>query len=203
MSNSLLGNHPKGLAFILSAPAGTGKTTLAHKLVKEFPCVKTSISYTTRQPRVGEVDGRDYFFISKEEFEKKIEQHEFLEYAKVFDHYYGTSKKALVNELEKGYHTVLVIDTQGAKKIIQDDFAAISIFVSPPSIDELKRRLVSRGTDSPESIKTRLSWAEQELEMASLYDYNIVNNDLNIAYEILRCIVIAEEHRNVRRKNGT
>lgn len=202
MSNSqaLIGNLQRGLAFILSAPAGTGKTTLVYRLLAEFPSVKLNISYTTRKPRPGEVNGQDYHFISKEAFQKKIEENDFLEWAEVFGNYYGTSKEALMSDLKKGHHVMLVIDTQGAKKVMDTHFPVTSIFLSPPSFEELRRRLVARGTDSQEAIDQRLAWSKKELDLSHLYDYHIVNQDLNIAYEVLRCILIAEEHRNVGKK---
>jgi guanylate kinase len=194
MSKKVLGNLPQGLAFVISAPAGTGKTTLAHMLRKEFPCVVESISFTTRSPRPNEVNGKDYFFISKEEFEAKIKAEEFLEYAKVFDHYYGTSSSFVEGERKKGHHVVLVIDTQGAM-LIKKKLDAIFIFISPPSKEELERRLRLRRTETEEVIAKRLSWAEKEMEMANRYDYHIVNVELKIAYDVLRSVVIAEEHR--------
>lgn len=199
MAKNLIGNLPKGLAFILSAPAGTGKTTLVQKLTKEFSCIKMSVSYTTREPRVGEVDGIDYHFVTPDDFMKKIIQGDFLEYAKVFDYYYGTSKSDLIKELENGFHVVLVIDTQGALNI-KDSFKATSIFVIPPSFEELKRRLTHRSTESQESINQRLEWAKHEVEVAQFYDYQITNEELKTAYEALRSIIIAEEHKTINLK---
>lgn len=190
----LLGNLKKGLVFVVSAPAGTGKTTLVKMLVEEFSCVKASVSCTTRPPRKGEVPGEDYDFISEQEFEEKIADGDFLEYAKVFDHYYGTCKKSLLKQLEKGKHVILVIDTQGAMQI-KKLWPAVYVFILPPSMEELSRRLNSRQTEQPEKIKSRLEWARREVAMAVNYDYQIVNDHLKIAYQVLRSIVIAEEHR--------
>ena len=171
-------------------------------LRKEFPeNISYSISFTTRKPRGGEVNGKDYFFISDEEFKAKIQAEEFLEYAKVFDHYYGTSKKVIDEECQKGRHVLLVIDTQGALQL-KKKIDGIFVFISPPSVEELARRLRARKTDSEEAIQKRLSWAEKEIEMAKHYDYNIVNLHLKNAYDVLRSIVIAEEHRQRGKQNG-
>lgn len=185
----------KGLVFVISAPAGTGKTTLVRMLREEFPNVVENISFTTRLPRSNEVPNRDYYFISRDEFERKIKDGEFLEYAKVFDHYYGTSQKAVEGLQEAGKHVILVIDTQGAHQL-KKKFDAVYIFISPPSLDELKVRLKRRKADSEEEIRLRLSWAEKEMSEASKYDYHIVNDNLKEAYDVLRSILIAEEHKN-------
>ncbi len=194
----ILGNLKKGLFFVVSAPAGTGKTSLVTKLEKECPLVTRSISYTTRKPRGNEANGKDYFFISEEEFEKKIKHGDFLEYAKVFDHYYGTSLSFVEEKRNEGKHVVLVIDTQGALKLREKNIG-ILIFISPPSIKALKERLLTRNTDSMESIEKRLSWAEKEMKIADKYDYTVINDDFEVAYQILRSILIAEEHRNIRK----
>jgi len=191
----VLGNRSRGLAFILSAPAGTGKTTLVAMLEREFDSIINSVSYTTRAPRKGEREGTDYSFISQEDFQKKIEQNEFLEYACVFAKYYGTSRIWVEDQLRQGKHVFLVIDTQGARKLMDIKFPAISIFVHPPSMEELSRRLVKRETESAEDAKKRLAQAEREIAEAKYYDYEIINCNLNIAYEVLRSIVIAEAHK--------
>jgi guanylate kinase len=195
MEDQILGNVAKGLVFVLSAPAGTGKTTLVRMLKEEFECITESVSCTTRPPRSGEIDGKDYHFITEDEFTAKIKAGDFLEYAKVFDQSYGTSKKYVMEQQEKGKHVFLVIDTQGAMKLKKAGFSAIFVFVSPPSLMELKRRLFKRKTETVEHIEQRLSWAKQEIAMSNQYDYHIINESLQIAYAILRSIVIAEEHR--------
>jgi len=194
MTQKLLGNKNKGLFFIVSAPAGTGKTTLVNMLTKEFDCVVRSVSYTTRSPRGEEVDGIDYFFISKEEFERKIKKGDFLEYANVFGSYYGTSKEFVEKKIQENKHVVLVIDTQGAAKL-REKGMGIHIFISPPDIETLKRRLINRNSDSKSDISTRLSFSEEEMKQAQFYDYEIVNDKLDVAYQILKSILIAEEHR--------
>lgn len=195
MSTKILGGLKEGLVFVVSAPAGTGKTTLVRMLQKEFPCIVGSISYTTRNPRPGEQSGVDYFFVSEKEFKEKLKEGEFLEYATVFGHSYGTSRLFVETQQRLGKHVVLVIDTQGAIQL-KGRFEASFIFISPPSIQELRSRLYGRKTETDQVIEHRLSWAEKEMELARLYDYHIINENLEIAYEVLRSIIIAEEHRN-------
>ena len=195
MGQKLLGNLPKGLIFVVSAPAGTGKTTLVRMLSQEFSCIIESISCTTRPLRPGEIDGRDYHFLSPDQFKEKIEHGDFLEYAEVFGYYYGTSRSYVLKQQEMGKHIFLVIDTQGAMQLRNKQLEAQYIFISPPSLEELRERLIRRQTDSPEVIEKRLSWASNEMKMMLHYDYHIVNDSLQTAYAILRSIVIAEEHR--------
>lgn len=186
----------KGLVFVVSAPAGTGKTTLVRMLLDEFHHhVVESVSYTTRPPRPNEVPGRDYNFISTEEFQKKIKAGEFLEYAEVFGNYYGTSRKIVEAQQEKGKHVILVIDTQGALQL-KNKLEAVFIFISPPSLEELRSRLYRRRSENEEAIEHRLSWAEKEMALAGQYSYHIVNDNLKTAYDALRSILIAEEHKN-------
>jgi len=193
---NLLGNGDRGLLFILSAPSGTGKTTLAKKLVDEFPeAVERTITCTTRAPRGEEKEGVDYYFLSEGDFAEKRSDDAFLEYAEVFSHSYGTLKEEVERIRSGGKHALLVIDTQGALKVrMQTD--AILIFISPPSLEELKKRLEGRHTDTEEVIEERLSWSEKEMEMSAEYDYMVINDDLEIAYQTLRSILIAEEHAN-------
>lgn len=193
-----LGNLTQGLIFIVSAPAGTGKTTLVQRLVNEFPCVEMSVSYTTRKPRPGEKEGVHYNFVTKEEFEKKIADNDFLEYATLYGNFYGTSQSWVSERLKKGKHVMLVIDTQGALQLLGKIEAAF-IFIEPPSLEELRKRLNNRKTEPPEVIEERLAWAKKEIESGRHYDYRIVNDDLDTAYDVLRSILIAEEHRNARR----
>ena len=191
----LLGDRKPGLAFVISGPSAAGKTTLVSMLSKEFDCVEKSISFTTRAPRPNEREGIDYHFISSQEFEQKIESGDLLEYAKVFDHYYGTSKSLVEAQKKRGKHVLLVIDTQGAIQLM-DFYAAAFIFISPPSIEELPKRMLSRKSETHDAIAHRLSWAEKEMALSSRYDYCIVNEDLQTAYQVLRSILIAEEHKN-------
>jgi guanylate kinase len=195
MDKEFSGNTNKGLLFVISAPAGTGKSTLVEMILEEFPQeIAESCSCTTRPPRLGEISKRHYEFISVEEFEKKIAANEFLEYAKVFGNYYGTRKEEVARLQAQGKHVVLVIDTQGAMKVKQQ-LPAIFIFISPPSFEELRRRLFKRRTEDVENIQERLLWAKQEIEMAPYYDYHIINDHLDSTYQVLRSIFIAEEHK--------
>jgi guanylate kinase len=191
----MLGNLPRGLIFIVSAPAGTGKTTLVDRLCAELPEVRRSISCTTRAAREGERDGEAYRFLSTEQFVSHEARGEFLECAQVFGNLYGTLRSDVEAILDRGQHVVLVIDTQGALQL-RDKVEAITIFLMPPSLDALKERLEKRGSDSAESIAVRLAWAQHELELAQRYDYIVCNDRLDTAYAVLRSIVIAEEHRN-------
>ena len=191
---SIQNDLKKGLLFVVSAPAGTGKTTLVQLLTRDFNCVIASISYTTRQPRPGEVNGIHYHFISKEEFLKKVKDGDFLEHVELYQDYYGTSRTWVEEQLNQGKHVVLVIDTQGAE-LLRGKIETVSIFVSPPSSKELERRLKGRQADSEESIERRLAWSIKEMAVRDRYDYLIVNDDLSEAYQVLRSILIAEEHR--------
>lgn len=194
MNAKLLGNLSTGLLFIISAPAGTGKTTLVRMLADEFPCVVASISATTRQARPGEIDGKDYHFLSQEDFLKRLNAGEFIEHVHLFGHYYGTSYAFVKQQQVQGKHVLLVIDTKGAQQI-KGMMEAISIFIAPPSLAELTMRLERRKTESSEVIQERLAKAEEELKYKSAYDYTFVNADLMVAYQVLRSILIAEEHR--------
>ncbi len=185
----------KGQLIIVSAPAGTGKTTLVQMLKNEFPDkVTQSISCTTRSPRKGEIDGRDYVFLTEEAFKERIKRGDFLEHAIVFGDYYGTLKEMVKSQQEGGLDVVLVIDTQGALAL-KKKVKAIFIFIAPPSMEVLEERLKNRKTESLDTLKKRLKWARHEMDLAKYYDYTIVNDDLDIAYEALKSIVIAEKHR--------
>ena len=193
-----IGNLKTGLLFVVSAPAGTGKSTLVDMLVKEFPSVVESVSYTTRQPRDKEVDGIHYNFITRAAFEDKIAAGDFLESALVYGDYYGTSRSWVAERRAQGKHVVLVIDTQGAM-LVKAACAATFVFILPPSFEELRDRLHKRKTEPPEVIEKRLEWARHEIEMSKHYDYLIENRDLKATYDVLRSIFIAEEHRSVNK----
>lgn len=197
---SLLGETNEGLVFIVSAPAGTGKTTLVQKLVQEFPSIIASISYTTRQPRDGEVEGVHYHFISESEFEAKIAADDFLEYVKLYGTYYGTSHQWIKEQQQKGKHVILVIDTQGALQL-KGKISAALIFIHPPSVEVLRTRLMQRQSESSEMMEKRLAWAKKELEIAQQYDYQLINDNLDIAYQIFRSVFIAECHRTRHKIN--
>lgn len=184
----------RGLVFIISAPAGAGKTTLVNRLTQEYAHIKQSVSFTTRSPRPQEIDGVHYNFISKESFDQMIASKDFLEYVNLYGDQYGTSLKAMESEQQKGHHIVLVIDVQGALQL-RKTLDAVFIFIKPPSIEALRDRMLLRQTEDIATIKERLKWAVHEMAAASEYDYEIINDDLEAAYEALKSIVIAEEHR--------
>jgi len=187
-----------GTLFIVSAPSGTGKTTLCEELIKTSPNIMRSISMTTRQKRGGEVQGRDYFFVSKKEFRAKIKKKAFLEYAKVFDNYYGTPRLFVQRMLRSGRDVVLTIDVQGAMKLrrrVRKN--AIFVFILPPSFSELKKRLFKRSTENRSQIALRLAIARKELSYARYYDYQIVNDKVRNAFEKLTAIVTASRCKTV------
>ena len=182
----------------MSAPAGTGKTTLARMLMDEFPCISESISCTTRPPRKGEIPEKDYHFMNRDEFDAKVQAGEFLEHAEVFGSAYGTLKSHIEKKINDGKHVLLVIDTQGAMQLKKTGFPAVFVFIKPPSMAELRSRLFNRQTEEKKDIEERLHWAEAEIEKAMEYDYIVINDNLHRAYDILRSIVIAEEHKKKR-----
>jgi guanylate kinase len=177
------GQRPKrrGRIFILSAPSGAGKTTLLRAALAEFGHMLYSVSYTTRPPRAGEINGRDYVFISPAEFEEGIQSGRWAEWARVHENYYGTSGQVLDQALAAGRDVLLEIDTQGARQIMSRFPESISIFIMPPSLEVLEARLGSRGTDSAEAIALRLDNARREMTHSGSYRHVIVNDDLNTA----------------------
>lgn len=184
----------KGIVFVVSAPAGTGKNTLVNRLLEEFPHIAESVSFTTRSPRPGEIDGKHYHFIRQEQFDLRVAQKDFLEYVSLYGYSYGTSRSEVETLQKDGKHVMLVIDTQGALKL-KGVIDATYIFIVPPSMDALQQRLEARRTETPEAIQNRLSWAQKEMEAIDKYDYSLINDNMQTAYEALRSIVIAEEHR--------
>jgi guanylate kinase len=184
--------------FIISAPSGSGKSTLVSRLMKEVEGLTFSVSYTTRPPRGSEVDGQAYHFIDREEFEKRVAKDEFLEHADVFGNYYGTHTSALDIARNQGKDLVLDIDVQGAAQLKKRIPDAVSIFVLAPSRMELEKRLRARSQDKEEVIRRRLADAAKEIRNYSLYDYVLVNSDLDVAAETLKGIVRAERVKRVR-----
>ena len=184
--------------FIISAPSGSGKSTLVARLLHEVENLNFSVSYTTRKPRGNEVDGAAYHFIDREEFERRIAAGEFLEYAEVFGNYYGTHSSALRSAEADRRDLVLDIDVQGAAQLKKRIPDAVSIFVLAPSREVLEMRLRARSQDKEEVIRRRLADAAKEIGNWNLYDYVLVNNDLNLAAETLKAIVRAERVRRIR-----
>jgi guanylate kinase len=166
---------PKGFSIIISAPSGTGKTTICNILRKRIPNLKLTTSHTTRKRRKGEIDGIDYIFISKQEFKDKIKNKDFLEWAEVHSNYYGTSLESVDKHINKGYDTLLEIDIQGVTSLRKTKYQGIYIIIFPPSIDELKVRLRKRGSDSKEDILSRVETGKKEIKKYKMYDYIITN----------------------------
>jgi len=182
------------MLFVLSAPSGTGKTTVADRLLKSCPKVKRIITATTRPRREGEVHGVDYIFIDREEFERKIEEGYFLECANVYGNYYGTPKDQVLKNEEEGIDSLLVIDVQGARKIKEVYPESVLIFLMPPSIEELRRRLLGRGYGR-ENLEQRLQKAEEEIACARHFDYIVVNEFIDKTVEALHTIIVAHRYR--------
>ena len=184
-----------GKIFIVSGPSGAGKSTLCLEVTKLFSDVKVSISHTTRSPRVGEIDGKDYYFVTPEEFQHMRDKQLLVEWAEVHGNFYGTGKEFLERTVKEGNHILLDIDVQGARSIRKLYPEAISIFILPPSMEELKRRLVRRGSESDESLKRRLATAQQELKESPLFNYKIENHDLKLTVRLLAEIVRKEKDK--------
>lgn len=189
----------RGILIVLSGPSGTGKGTVCG-LVRQHlgESVKYSISATTRKPRSGEENGREYFFYSKKEFEALREQNGFLEWAQVYDNYYGTPRAFVEEVLASGKDCILEIDPQGALQVRKATEDAVLVFIAPPSLEELRRRLTGRGTESAEEVEKRLSCAEDELAYRNQYDYIIVNDDVERAAGKMEAIMKAEKCRSWR-----
>lgn len=191
-----------GKLFIVSAPSGAGKTSLLRALVKDLNNIEISVSYTTRAKRPNEVNMKDYYFVSEEKFKIMQAKGEFLESALVFDHYYGTSSKLINETLAKGIDVILVIDWQGAKLVKKQVSDAVSIFILPPSKDELKSRLTGRGSDSEAVIASRMDKAKNEMSHYFEYDYIVVNDIFDDAVSLLKSIIIAARLSIVRQKQN-
>ena len=192
----------KGLLLVVSGPSGAGKGTICKALLNKNDQLKLSVSATTRKPRNGEVHGVNYFFIEKEEFTKMIENGEFLEYAQIYDNFYGTPKAAIIECLEKGQDVILEIEMQGARQIKEVYPEGVFIFVLPPSLEELKSRIVGRGTETQEEIEKRFSCAFEEINQIVNYDYFIVNEDIEKSVSDVEAIICAEKNKVTRYKNN-
>ncbi|MEW6534741.1 MAG: guanylate kinase [Candidatus Auribacterota bacterium] len=186
----------RGLLIVISAPSGAGKTTICRSLLERVTSLRYSISTTTRPQREGEKNGVDYYFLTREEFEKKIENNVFLEYAQVYNNYYGTSRETVESLLNKGYHLLIDVDTQGAHSIKKALPEAILIFIMPPSIGDLEKRLRERGKDADDVIQLRLSCARDEINKSYDYDYIVVNDVVEKAVSDIEAIIRAEQLRS-------
>lgn len=190
----------EGLLVVISGPSGVGKGTVCRALLATSDKFVLSVSKTTRSPRPGEVDGVNYHFVTREEFFKAVEAGDFLEYACVYDEYYGTPRAEAERLRQSGRDVILEIDIQGAKKVRETCPDGVFIFLVPPSVAELRRRITSRGSETPESLQRRMSAVESELKQAFFYDYLVVNDDMNKARDRLIAIIAAEKQRVVRNK---
>ena len=188
----------KGTLFVFSGPSGVGKGTLNSKLFAEFGNqIAFSVSATTRAPREGEIDGKHYFFISRQEFDRRVANNDFLEYAQFAGNCYGTPKPYVMSLLDQGKNVLLEIEVQGAMQVMERVPECVSIFVLPPSFEELERRLRGRGTESEEKIRERLETARSEIAYAPRYRYQIINGeDIDVAYRELRGIYLKETHQS-------
>jgi guanylate kinase len=181
--------NKKGSIIVISAPSGTGKTTIVRRILGDFPKVVFSISATTRKKREHEVEGVDYFFISEEEFKKKIQNNEFVEWELFYDYYYGTFRSFIDNRINNGKSVILEVDVHGALEIKRIYPDAILIYIAPPSLEELLIRLRKRQTENEEDLRKRIERAKMELSHKDKFDYFIVNNDLNTAYYEIKVLI--------------
>ena len=189
----------RGTLLVLSGPSGTGKGTVCGVVRDHLgDAVRYSISATTRKPRTGEEHGREYFFFSKEEFEALRDQNGFLEWAQVYDNYYGTPRAFVEEVLASGKGCILEIDPQGALQVREATDEAVLVFIAPPSLEELRNRLTGRGTESAQEVEKRLSCAESELGYRDKYDYIIINDDVETAAAKMEAILLAEKCRSAR-----
>ena len=182
----------RGKLIVVSGPSGAGKSTVVFKVMEQRGDVCFSISVTTRSPRPGELDGREYFFIDHERFQEMVDRNELLEHATYVSNSYGTPRRYVEEKLNAGFNVVLDIEVQGARQVSEKMPDAVKIFIAPPSLEELERRLTGRGTESPEVVRGRLDRARQEYLEADFYDYLIINDDADRAAGELNAIITAE-----------
>lgn len=196
----VVGPAVRGILFVVSSPSGGGKGTLIRRVLNNVPHLSYSVSYTTRTPRNGEIDGREYFFVNPERFEQMVAANEFLEWARVHGNYYGTSARQVSLEVDEGRDIILEVDVQGADSIRRLVTDSVSIFILPPSYDVLHKRLMSRGTDSAEELQLRLRNAPEEISHYVAFDFVIINDDADHASAQLASIINAERARRPRQE---
>ena len=195
------GPAPRGTVFVVSSPSGGGKGTLIKRVLEVVPNLSYSVSYTTRAPRNGEVEGREYFFVNRKQFEEMVAAGDFLEWANVHGNLYGTAKRQLAAQTDSGLDLVLEVDVQGAANVRELPLDAVSIFILPPSYETLRQRLIQRGTDGPEQLEVRLRNAPDELRQYATFDYVIINDDVERATKQLAAIIDAERARRQRQES--
>jgi guanylate kinase len=188
---------PRGLLIVVSGPSGAGKGTICKSLLKEYSGIQISVSATTRKPRSGEVDGVNYFFLEKDDFIQKIDRGEFLEHAKVYENYYGTPSEFVMEKINSGEDVLLEIDIQGALQVKEKYSEGVFVFILPPSMEELKNRIVGRGSETEESLKIRYSSAIDEISFIKDYDYYVINDKIDSATKKLMSIIEAEKNKVV------
>ena len=191
-----MGKQSPGKLFVFAAPSGAGKTTLVHAVVTKHPELRFSISYTTRKPRRNEANGVDYLFVDEKEFMRLRDEGELLEYAEVFDHYYATSRSQVEKHLAENRNVILEIDWQGARQVRESMPECVTIFILPPSVEELERRLRDRRTDSPEVIERRLRDALSDMSHWDEFDYVIINDELDRAVADLEAVLAGESEES-------
>ncbi|MEG0238081.1 MAG: guanylate kinase [Clostridium sp.] len=192
----------RGVLLVISGPSGAGKGTICKALLDKHKEIYLSVSATTRAPRKGEVEGVNYYFTTKENFVQKVEEGDFLEHAEVYGNYYGTPKSGVEKMLEQGKDVILEIDIQGALKVKENCEEGIFIFILPPSMEELKQRIIKRGSETPESLMTRFKSAYKEINYISKYNYAVVNDEVDVAVNKLEAIITAEKCRVDRMKHN-
>ncbi|MGL4739814.1 MAG: guanylate kinase [Sarcina sp.] len=190
----------RGVLIVISGPSGAGKGTICKALLEKHKEISLSVSATTRSPREGEVDGVNYHFLTKDDFVARLEENDFLEYAKVYGNYYGTPKSNVEKILESGKDVILEIDIQGALKVKEQSKEGVFIFILPPSMEELKQRIIKRGSETQESLMTRFKSAYKEINYVSKYNYAVVNDTVEMAVSKIEAILLAEKCRVDRLK---
>jgi guanylate kinase len=190
-------NIQEGKIFVFSAPSGAGKTTILKQVIKDYPNIVFSVSATTRKKRIDEVNGREYFFLTEEEFKQRIEDDEFIEWEKFYDYYYGTLKSFVNENLKKGKYVLLEVDVKGALNIKKIYPKSILVFISPPSFEELISRLKNRKTETEEDLKKRIERAQMELSLKDKFDFFVVNNHLETAISEVKRIIEINYKENI------